>query len=505
MDTKIQTRPQLEYLPPWLWMLPIIALAFATRLYRLDGQSLWFDEIVIVTLARLPWYDSLRAALGQGVQLTPVFHGVIKLWLAVGDSDWLVRVPAVLMGVLAIPLVFKLGRLYFNDKVGLLAAFIFAINPYQVWYGQELKLYSLLPVIAAGAMYGFSRMLQSQGHKGVWLLTFFNLIGLPAHYFMFLVSTVQFLYIILTFRRTYPLLRVWIVTQFIGVFPLVLWWLFILYQRYMSVGIAWIPNPTWYTPWLTFWSFNFTYTGTFSFLTLLGLGVALVGLALGLLRVWERPEQGLLLTLWLFAPFVIVFSFSLGRISFYVDRYLLIVTPVLTFLMVAGLLEIRPQVVRIGMIAFFIVITGLHLSNVYFNRNDFSKEDWRTLAQTLEAQAEPGQTVITCVDGHWLSFEYYNRHQKLKPDQVIFAAMVNELRPSEQAAWVIGMHETLSVHYLAKSQPPILDRSRLSSEAAAWEADNLAQTIRLAGLSAYQYQETDPQLLAEVAEWHCAG
>jgi uncharacterized membrane protein len=503
MEVKLRTWPQLEYLPHWIWMLPIIALAFATRLYRLDGQSLWFDEIVIVILARLPWYESLKAALGQGIQLTPVFHGIIKLWLAVGDADWLVRVPPVLFGILAIPLVFKLGQLYFNDKVGLLSAFIFAINPYQVWYGQELKLYTLLPFMAAGAMYGFSCMIQTQGRKGVGILTFFTFIGLPTHYFMVLVSTVQFLYLILTFRRNYRLLRIWVITQLIGIFPLVLWWLFIIYQQYMSVGIAWIPNPEWYTPGLTFWNFNLTYTGNLSFLVLLGLGVALIGLIIGLIRVWDRPKWGLLLTLWLFAPFVIVISLSQGRISFYVDRYFLIVTPVLTLLMVEGLLNIRPRSLRLGAIAVFVAITGLSLGNIYFERKDYSKEDWRTLAQTLDVQGKPGQTVITCTDGHWISFEYYNPHQKLDPDKVIFAAQVKELPPSVSEAWVIEMHEGLSPHYLAKSQPPVLDRNLLSREVAQWEAANLKQVITVPGISAYQYRRLQPDFLAEVVKWRC--
>jgi len=41
--------------PTQTWLLPIIILAFGLRLYRLDVQSLWFDEIVIVALAQAPY------------------------------------------------------------------------------------------------------------------------------------------------------------------------------------------------------------------------------------------------------------------------------------------------------------------------------------------------------------------------------------------------------------------------------------------------------------------
>jgi uncharacterized membrane protein len=112
---------------------------------------------VTVALARVSWYGGLVGLLGQGIQLTPLFHWVIKLWLAVGDSDWLVRVPSMAVGVITIPLIFKLGRFYFDDKVGVLAALIFALNPFQVWYGQEVKLYTLVPLSAAGTMVAFGQ------------------------------------------------------------------------------------------------------------------------------------------------------------------------------------------------------------------------------------------------------------------------------------------------------------------------------------------------------------
>ena len=52
-------------------------------------------------------------------------------------------------------MIFKLGQRYFNETVGLWSALTFAINPFQVWYGQEIKLYALLPLAAAGSMVAF--------------------------------------------------------------------------------------------------------------------------------------------------------------------------------------------------------------------------------------------------------------------------------------------------------------------------------------------------------------
>ena len=150
----------LSHISPKTWLLFITALAFALRLYGLDTQSLWFDEILMVFLAWLSWYDGLVRLLGHGIQLTPLFHWVVKLWLTVGDSDWLLRFPSLVFGVLTIPVVFQLGKTYFNTQTGLLTALVFAINPYQIWYAQELRLYVFLPFAAAGSMWMFAVLLR---------------------------------------------------------------------------------------------------------------------------------------------------------------------------------------------------------------------------------------------------------------------------------------------------------------------------------------------------------
>jgi 4-amino-4-deoxy-L-arabinose transferase-like glycosyltransferase len=485
------------------WLLGCVALAFATRLAGLERQSLWFDEIITVTLARLPWYEGLVGLLGQGIQLTPLFHWVIKLVLLLGDRDWLLRLPAALVGVLTIPLIFQAGRRFFDARTGLLAALLFAINPYQVWYGQELKLYTLLPLAAAGAMLAFSRLVASNGRRGLVPLLIFNVLGFPAHYFMFLIPTVQFLYILIFFKQTHRLLWPWMAAQLLSVLPLLPWWFFIVQQQHFAVGIGWIPRPQWSDPLLTFWNFSLAYTGELSLLTGLALGVAGLGLALGLRRAWSRPRSGLLLSLWLFFPPLVTALLSFRTLSFYVDRYLLVVAPVLTILLAAGLLAGPKPALRRGLILIFIGATAWSLGRVYWDRDNFSKEDWRGLVQSLDAQAEAGQVIITCTDGHWLSFDYYNPARQLRPDQVIFASRGLTLPPASQAAWVIATHEGLPTHYLGKSLPPQPDRGRLSAETARWEATHRQDTLVVPGITAYYYDNAAAPALPEVVRWHC--
>ena len=487
-----------------IWMLAMVMLAWAARLYRLDAKSLWFDEIITVVLARASWYDGLLGLLGQGIQLTPLFHWVTKLWLVVGDSEWLLRFPALCISVLIVPLMFRLGRFYFRSAIGFIAAFIFAIAPYQVWYGQEIKLYTLLVFASIGSMLAFGYLIRSRGRQGMWAMLAFNLLGFCAHYFMFLISTVQFLYILLTFGRTGKILRRWIVAQFVPVLALVPWWLFIINQQHFAVGIGWVPRPRWFDPFLTLWDFSFGYGGNESALTILGLVVLAGGLSLGLWRAWRKSRWGRLLALWLFFPPLITFALSFYRLSFYVDRYLLIISPVLAMVTAYGLWQVRPWL-RGVLFSLFIGASLLGLWQLYYDPVHLNKDDWRALAQTVDAQAAPGDIVIACNDGDALAFAYYNpRHTLNTADIIIRMQVTSTINAATHNAWIINKHYRPPIHILNPALPPVLDPALLAADAAAWEKDHLQEAVTVAGLSAYRYAlTTDPHFLPEITAWHC--
>jgi len=489
-----------------IWMLFIILIGFAARLYQLDAKSLWFDEIITVALARLPWNEGLVSLLAQGIQLTPLFHWVIKLWMLVGQSDWLFRIPALLVSLLTIPLTFKIGHFYFDSKVGLLAAFIFAINPYQVWYGQEVKLYSLLVFAALGSMLAFGHMLQSKGQHGWIAMMGFNVLGFPAHYFMFLISAIQFLYIVVTLRRSRRVLRYWFVAQIVPVLVLIPWWLFIIYQNQLAVGIGWVPQPRWFDPLLTVWDFSFGYSGQQPApIIIVSLIVLAIGLLIGVWQSWRLSTWGVLMTLWLIFPPVITYVMSFRYISFYVDRYLLIISPVVTLLTVYGLLSIPLKWLRWGMTVVFIGGTVWGLGSIYFDPVLYNKDDWRMLAQNVDTQAQPGDMVIACHSGYRLAFEYYNPHHTLRPDDVV--ALVDMDQPTnvtdDQTAWIINLHYRPPVHTLAADLSLVLDPTLLSPAAARWEAENFRGNLTVAGISVYRYDVSDISLLSEVVRWHC--
>jgi mannosyltransferase len=138
----------------------ILLLALGLRLYRLSAQSLWNDEGTSVAVAQR---DLPTIARDAAADIHPplyywLLHGWIKL---AGTSEAGVRSLSALLGVGLVALVYALGRLLAGRWAGLAAAFLAAINPFQVYYSQEARMYMLLAVWTALLFYAALRWLNS--------------------------------------------------------------------------------------------------------------------------------------------------------------------------------------------------------------------------------------------------------------------------------------------------------------------------------------------------------
>ena len=491
-------------------LLLLIAFGFALRLFRLGEQSLWFDEIITVHLAKLPLREGLDGLLAQGIQLTPFFHWLIKGWLAVGDSDWLVRFPAVCFSLLLIPLMYRLGRTYVSAEAGLWAAALATVNPFQVWYAQEVKVYSALVVAAAGAMLAFGQLLRGERKGSGAALGLFHALGVSAHHFMFLVSTVQFVFLALRLKQYYRHLRGWLLAQALAASVLLPWFGYILHRRYFAVGIGWVPRPGAWEPLLTLWNFSVGYREEATAGVILSAGVAALSLLLGVRAMLRRGEWGRFVLLWLFLPLAVVWLFSQGKISFYVDRYFLVIAPALLLTLAAGVANLSTARLRYGLGAALLLAMLYGTGQIFFNPTYFRKDDWRSMARQLTAQAQPGDGLVTCTDGYRLALDYYNLGGVLAGNEPLFLYPVspnfNRALEPYRRVWVVTSNPRQPQHHLGYSYRRSPELARLLSAERAWATANAPQVIAEAGITAYAYPHPSPSPPPDwnrLIEWLC--
>lgn len=141
----------------------LVLVSFFTRAVSLEAQSLWRDEVDALRFATASVGDILENFTRPGWN-GPLYYLLLRGWIALGGtSEFAMRFLSLLFGVLAIPLVYALGRRLFNSSVGIISALLVTTSPYLVWYSQEVKMYTLVVVLTLLAIYSLRRALEGGG------------------------------------------------------------------------------------------------------------------------------------------------------------------------------------------------------------------------------------------------------------------------------------------------------------------------------------------------------
>jgi len=152
-----------ERATPFL-LLAIVALGGALRFHQIGSKALWLDESFSVWLGWQP-LGRMWAWLINIDQHPPLYYTLLHWWMLLGDSAATVRAFSALCGTLTIPVLYFLGRRLANaadragPAVGLLAALLLAVSPFHVRFAQETRMYTLLTLNAALALYAMVRLL----------------------------------------------------------------------------------------------------------------------------------------------------------------------------------------------------------------------------------------------------------------------------------------------------------------------------------------------------------
>jgi tetratricopeptide (TPR) repeat protein len=174
-------------------LLATVVLGLGLRLYQLGADSLWLDEIttVITSRSEIPILDYQGARDSH----PPLLYLITRCFLILlGDSDFVVRLPAALLGCLALVVTYKLGGLLWTSWEGVMAALLLAISPYHVRYSQEARHYSLMVFLAIMSLVLLLQALK-RNRKSMWILYgLCTSLNLYTHYFAFLILPSELLF-----------------------------------------------------------------------------------------------------------------------------------------------------------------------------------------------------------------------------------------------------------------------------------------------------------------------
>jgi mannosyltransferase len=433
----VSSKEKRQQLIALIILLCIVALAAALRFYRIGEKTIWLDESFSIWMGDHSLSDVIRWSI-EIDQHPPLYHLLLSIWMQIGGSSpaW-VRSFSALAGVLTVPVIYLAGRRVSDTVTGLLAALILAVNPFQVIYGQESRVYAWMTLFATLSLYMVVRLLtdphttqQNIGYQiKAWqkkrdspLQTDLTWLG----YMVFTAATVYchntavffplginlFVFALMFWRRFFPAregnlqppaLKNWIWAQVgAGLFwsP---WLAGFLIQAKGVLGEFWIPKPTLQIVISTLQSFfsdglpqKYTLQGWiwWYFIALLSLSVFFFRKSLA---------KALFFIIVFLGPFLGELLVSVWRPIFYVRT--LIYAPIpLYLLMAAGIRQLRYRILILSALAILVTVNIFSLREYYDN---YQKEAWDQAAAFVAKNGQDGDIIIFNAGWTQIPFDYY--------------------------------------------------------------------------------------------------
>jgi uncharacterized membrane protein len=181
---------------PAAWVALFTVVGLAVRLYRLDARGFWFDEVAFAYSVRLDTPTDVLHLNSLFSDQSPLSFFLTWLVRGLGGSEWVVRFPFAIAGTLTIPAIYLLGRELARPRVGVVAALLFALSPFSVFYSQQVHPYAPLILFTTLQML-FAYRSASYGRWYDWAsLSLSSILNLYNDYIALIISAIVALFLL---------------------------------------------------------------------------------------------------------------------------------------------------------------------------------------------------------------------------------------------------------------------------------------------------------------------
>jgi 4-amino-4-deoxy-L-arabinose transferase-like glycosyltransferase len=203
-----QDRASADRSKTWIFAAAVILFGSALRLYHINGQSLWYDELFSIQGSRLGWDGMMKFVINDAVH--PPLHYVLMHWVfgifGVGEPQS--RLPSVLFGAGELFVVWLLARKLFNSSVATIATAILAVSQIAITHSQEARGYEMTSFLAAVAAYAFVSALTQKRMGWWWGFVATAVLLLYTHYYSIFVLA-GFVWFGIAYRRRFAISGWW--------------------------------------------------------------------------------------------------------------------------------------------------------------------------------------------------------------------------------------------------------------------------------------------------------
>ena len=400
----------------FLILIAVLGISFFLRVYGLGTENIWPDEGLTMYNAHKSVSHNIEWSLS--LAYFPLYHILLSLWEKLfGLSEFSMRFLSVIFGTLSVYLVYRIGLLMFNKKIGLYSAIIMALSSYNVYYSQEARVYMLFVLLTLLSVKFYIQYLQSAKNRDLAYYILSTLLVLNTHGPAIFILFFQNIHYILFVRKGF---KKWIFTQcliFLSFLPL----LFVVVSRmlelsqYLEMAKPGLPELA-----RTFYTFS---AGTTYEPTALVFGVALSLLfsILAFLAVISmhkdiknkdhaKISNIAFLLLWLFVPMLLLVLQSYTFYSLYFDRYIIASSIALYMLVAVAISALKNKFQSLAVLSIIL----LSLSILTMDFGTLNKGRWKDAADYVHANKHKQDAVILSIQNVIYPFAYYSDSECFK-------------------------------------------------------------------------------------------
>lgn len=366
----------------YLILVLILLFALALRLYHIDFQSLWNDELSSIMRSD---FDNLALILKDWDEYghPPGLYFFYFFWIKLfSNSELSIRIPSVIAGVLSVLFIYLLAKKIYSQKEAIISAIFTTILWCPIYFSQEARQYTFLILFSIIVSYLLLFIINRLKNNNYSNLRYYILYTLSAiflsymHYFGLLLVAIQLCYMLIIFStKTKKIIHILILYSiiFIAYVP----WLstLIFYSNYDAVPHIPKPSPidaVYFFEFLFNWSelltkfIFFLYLYFFIYVIYYVFKNKLYG---NYFTFLTQPE--VILGLWLFIPFIIVYIRSEISTPILTYRSLLISLPPAYILLSRALIKL-PFNIKINYLIVCVLISFL-INDLFYNLDYYSK------------------------------------------------------------------------------------------------------------------------------------
>ena len=375
------------------------------RAVNLGSKSFGIDEYCTAFFAsRSRLFYSLIEIMARDMQ-PPVFYFMERfMGFVFGFNEISMRFLPFVFGTANMFIVYRFARALFSEKIALLTVFLFAFNPYQIYYSQEARSYSLFLMTSLLILYYF--MMSLKYNKIITKpLIFWSVAGTYVHSHTVLILIVLNFIIFFVYKEAIRR-DLWIKAQLIiGLCIVPLLPFFVksaLGDQYSHNTLMFI------APLITLKNYIFGFTVDFNALTVMGLLLAGFLIFLGLFTTREKYKKNVNILfivsgLYMIMPWLI----SLMGKPIYSERTFILVSALVLVLLAVGASYFSGKGLSVFVVV-MVVIYGISIYNLNCTEK-FRKTPYKKEFLKIEKQFKTGDAVVHSNNASYASFEFYNK------------------------------------------------------------------------------------------------